>query len=57
MNLLIGAINPHAIEWGPIVIHWYGIIIAVGIYLADYLSTKEAERKGLGEDLIVDLTL
>lgn len=57
MNLLIGAINPHALEWGPIVIHWYGVIIAAGIFLAVYLSTKEAERKGLGENLIVDLTL
>lgn len=34
MNLLNGAINPHAIEWGPVVIHWYGVIIAVGIFLA-----------------------
>jgi phosphatidylglycerol:prolipoprotein diacylglycerol transferase len=57
MNLLIGTINPHAVEWGPIVIHWYGVIIAIGIFLAVYLSSKEAKRKGLGEELIVDLTL
>ena len=57
MNLLIGAINPHAIEWGPVVIHWYGVIIAVGIFLAVYLSTNEAKRKRLDEDLIADLTL
>lgn len=57
MNLLIGAINPHAIEWGPVVIHWYGVIIAVGIFLAVYLSTKEVKRKRLDEDLIADLTL
>lgn len=57
MNLRIGAINPHAVEWGPVVIRWYGVIIAAGIFLAIYLSTKEAERKSLGEDVIADLAL
>lgn len=33
------------------------MIIAVGIFLAVYLSSKEAKRKGLGEDLVVDLSL
>lgn len=56
MKLLTAAINPHVIEW-PIVIHWYGIIIAIGIYIAIKLSTKEAVKKELGEDLVVDLSL
>jgi len=57
MNLAVGAINPYAIEWGPIIIHWYGVIIVFGMLLAIYLSSKEARRKGLGENVIVDLVL
>src|SRR5690625_7297995 len=57
MTLVVGAINPHAIEWGPIIIHWYGVIIVLGMGLAIYLSSKEAKRNGFGENVIEDLIL
>lgn len=57
MTLVVGALNPHAIEWGPIIIHWYGVIIVLGMGLAIYLSSKEAKRNGFGENVIEDLIL
>ncbi len=38
-------------------IHWYGVIIAAGILAALQLSTKEAKKKGLEEDTIIDMAL
>ena len=49
--------NPHAVEIGSVVIHWYGVIIAEGILAALQLSTKEAKKKGLEEDTIIDMAL
>lgn len=57
MELFLGIMNPHAIEIGSFVIHWYGVIIAAAIFLAIYLSTKEAKKKGLEEDIIIDMAL
>lgn len=57
MGLNLGVIDPHALEIGPIIIHWYGVIIAAAILVAVFLSTKEAKKKGLEEDTIVDLAL
>ena len=57
MELVLGIMNPHAIEIGSFVIHWYGVIIAAAIFLAIYLSTKEAKKKGLEEDIIIDMAL
>lgn len=42
-------------ELGPLSIHWYGVIIATGLFLGLYLATKEADRLGLKTDYIVDL--
>jgi len=42
-------------QLGPISIYWYGVIIAIGLFLGLYLATKEADRLGLKKDLIVDL--
>lgn len=55
MNGLLGAIDPIAIRLGPIEIAWYGIIIVTGMFIATWLSMKEANKRGIGEDFIVDL--
>jgi len=55
MNLLLGQINPIAIQIGPIQVAWYGIIIVAGMFLAIWLSSREAEKRLLGEDFILDL--
>lgn len=57
MGLTLGIIDPHAIEIGSFIIHWYGVIIAAAMYLAIHLSTKEANKKGLKEDTVVDMAL
>ena len=41
MGLVLGVLNPHVVEIGSVVIHWYGVIIAVGILAALQLSTKD----------------
>src|SRR5690625_4112784 len=43
------------IQVGSLSIYWYGVIIAVGAFLVLYLATKEADRLGLKQDLMVDL--
>lgn len=45
MSNLLGAINPIAFSLGPLDVYWYGIIIAVGIFSAIFLSTREAEKE------------
>ncbi len=57
MEFVLGVLNPHAAEIGSVVIHWYGVIIAEGILAALQLSTKEAKKKGLEEDTIIDMAL
>lgn len=50
-------INPIALKLGPLEIHWYGVIIALGMFLAIFLSMKEAEKRGIEEDTIIDMAL
>src|SRR5699024_6610960 len=49
------ALNPVFFELGSIQIHWYGVIIATGLFIVLYLATKEAERLKLHKDLIIEL--
>lgn len=57
LNQLLGVIDPIAFKLGPLTVRWYGVIIGLGIFLAIWLSIREAERRGLVEDDIVDLAL
>lgn len=50
-------LNPIAIDLGPIQVHWYGIIIGIGIALGFYLASKEADRLGLQKDTFADLLI
>ncbi|GMA52920.1 hypothetical protein GCM10025857_42770 [Alicyclobacillus contaminans] len=45
MGFVLGVLNPHVVEIGSVVIHWYGVIIAAGILAALQLSTKEAKKR------------
>nr|WP_321316106.1 prolipoprotein diacylglyceryl transferase [uncultured Ligilactobacillus sp.] len=51
------AINKIAFSIGPIMVHWYGIIIAIGVLLAVMLSIKEGNKRGLDEENIYDFLL
>ncbi|GAA0359819.1 prolipoprotein diacylglyceryl transferase [Alkalibacterium iburiense] len=55
MRQVIGSIDPIAIRLGPLEIAWYGIIIVIGMFLAVWLSMREANKRGIDEDFIVDL--
>ena len=46
--------NPVALQLGPISIRWYAICIVSGLILAVYLSMKEAPRKKIDPDDIID---
>lgn len=48
------AIDPIAFELGPFSVAWYGLIIVTGMLLAISLIIKEAEKRDLTEDFIVD---
>ncbi|MBA2795335.1 prolipoprotein diacylglyceryl transferase [Streptococcus porcinus] len=50
-------IDPIAFQIGPFAIHWYAICIMTGLFLAVYLATKEAPRKKLRSDDIIDFIL
>jgi phosphatidylglycerol---prolipoprotein diacylglyceryl transferase len=50
-------IDPIAFSLGPIQVHWYGVIIGLGIALALWLAMREGEKRGLEKDLFADLML
>lgn len=53
----IQPINPVAFSLGPIDVHWYGIIIGIGIALALVLAIREGDRRGIHKDTFPDLML
>ncbi|QQZ10361.1 prolipoprotein diacylglyceryl transferase [Heyndrickxia vini] len=57
MESNITPLNPIAFRLGGLEVHWYGIIIGVGIALGLYLVMKESERLGLNKDLFADLLI
>lgn len=49
--------DPIAIRLGPLEIRWYAICILMGLILGVYLATKEAPRKKILQDDILDFIL
>lgn len=45
------------LEFGPITIYWYGVIIATAVALGFWLAMKEVSRLGLEKDLLVDFVV
>lgn len=54
---MLAALNPIAWQLGALQIHWYGVIIASGVVLAVYLAVREAKRRQVSEDHILNLVL
>ncbi len=50
-------INPIAIQLGPFAIRWYALFIVSGMLLAVYLAMKEAPRRKIIPDDILDFIL
>lgn len=46
-----------AFSLGPLQIHWYGIIMGTAALLGVYLATREAKKRGIHPDYILDLAL
>lgn len=55
MNMNFMAIDPIAFKLGPITVAWYGLIIAIAMLLAISLIVKEAEKRDLTEEFIIDM--
>lgn len=49
--------NPVAIELGPLEIRWYAICILLGLIVGVYVTMKEAPRKRILEDDVLDFIL
>lgn len=47
----------NSIQVGPIQVHFYGIIIMVGVITATYLAQFEARRRGQDAALVSDLLI
>ncbi|MCH4172578.1 MAG: prolipoprotein diacylglyceryl transferase [Lactobacillus sp.] len=56
-ELALGAINPIALTLGPLQVRWYGLIITAGVVIAVILTLREANRRQIMPDDIVDLIL
>lgn len=50
-------VNPVAFKLFGISVHWYGIIIASAIMIGVWLAMREAKRRGMEPDTIIDLCL
>ncbi|MEK5172851.1 prolipoprotein diacylglyceryl transferase [Heyndrickxia sp. FSL W8-0496] len=57
MESTIKPLNPIALRLGGLEVHWYGIIIGIGIALGLYLVMIESERRGLNKDTFADLLI
>jgi phosphatidylglycerol:prolipoprotein diacylglycerol transferase len=57
MNFLFSAINPIAFSLGPLEVHWYGVIIASAIFVAIFLSMREAKKRDIDGDHVIDMAL
>ena len=45
---------PREFQLGPMTIHIYGVIIALGLLIAAVYAMKRSRQFGLNEDLILD---
>ena len=48
-------IDPILIHLGPVAISWYGLAVAAGLLVGIWLITREAARKGLPVEPVMDL--
>ncbi|UQS81685.1 prolipoprotein diacylglyceryl transferase [Bombilactobacillus folatiphilus] len=51
------ALNPIFLQLGPFVIRWYGLLIAIGALLGLALALREAPKRNVKPDDLIDLVL
>jgi phosphatidylglycerol---prolipoprotein diacylglyceryl transferase len=55
MSLLV--LNPIFLQLGPFAIRWYGVLIATGAIIGVWLALREAQKRQVMADDIIDLVL
>jgi phosphatidylglycerol---prolipoprotein diacylglyceryl transferase len=50
-------IDPVLVTIGGLKIHWYGIMIAIGLYVAIQVALREATRRGMSRDQLMNVAL
>ncbi|MHB8158057.1 MAG: prolipoprotein diacylglyceryl transferase family protein, partial [Desulfocucumaceae bacterium] len=50
-------IDPVAFEFGPLVVRWYGILIAAAVLIGALLALREVERQHLDADKFLNIFL
>jgi len=50
-------IDPVLVTIGGLKIHWYGIMIAIGLYVAIQVALREATRRGISRDQLMNVAL
>lgn len=56
MLIKIG-IDPVLVTIGGLKVHWYGIMIAIGLYVGIQVALREADRRGINRDQLMNLAL
>ncbi|UQS83321.1 prolipoprotein diacylglyceryl transferase [Bombilactobacillus thymidiniphilus] len=51
------ALNPIFLQIGPLTIRWYGVLIAIGAIIGVWVAVKEANRRQIMSEDIIDLVL
>lgn len=54
-GIVFNYIDPVAFNLGPLSVRWYGIIIAVGIWLGYFVAQRALVKAGLHKDTLVDI--
>jgi phosphatidylglycerol---prolipoprotein diacylglyceryl transferase len=49
--------DPVMLQLGPIAIRWYGFLIALGVLIGSIWATREAERRGLSSEKLLDMAV
>jgi len=50
-------IDPVLVTIGGLKVHWYGIMIAIGLYVGIQVGLREAARRGLNRDQLMNVAL
>lgn len=48
--------DPILVQIGPIAIRWYGALIALGVFAGGAWGVREARRRGLDPDVLLDMS-
>lgn len=55
MEQTIQPLDPIFIQIGPLAVHWYGVIIGMGVMIGLYLALRECARRDVSKDRFIDL--